>query len=575
MKLEVQWFLSTLVENNLMTVEKGIEVNDLLGGEPDVLTYAQEILNVLCEDASEEEAQNWASQLEEVIVFAQERAAEGAQPPIFEGQTEEAPAEPAVEEQQAPPPPPPPPPKPLNAFDQLKQAVSNQNQIVSKQKAAPRAPSKPKVSAPSPAAAAPKPAKKAETPVSTETCMFDPETLPPMETLDIMEMPDIRNISLMSDAEVAMTMRELLLFLRAYGASDLHISANAPLFIRRAMNLERLDEEWVIPPEDSKRMNEALLTPEQRHKFHEEQDMSFGLEIGRARFRTSLMYQKEGVSGSYRLVPDQILSLEELGFLPGDAKNIKRLLDYTNGLILVTGPLGSGKTTTLAAMIEIANQNREDHIITVEDPIEIVQTSKKCQITQREIGRCTNSYHSALKGALREDPDIIVIGEMHDLETIENAITASETGHLVIGTLHTCDAGNTLNRILDVFPPSQQAQIRAMTAGSLRGVICQRLIPAANGGLTIAYEVLINTIAVANIISEGRIHQLKATMQIGSKAGMCTLDQNLFEKYKAGLITYETALYYMRDSSVINLTKKFYAMNQAKQYAAEAAARKK
>ena len=550
MKLEVQWFLSTLIENNLITIEKGIEINDLLGGDPDVLTYAQEILNVLCQDASEEDAQNWASQLEEVIVFAQEKAAEGEPPPCFAEQT--APAAPEVKQPAPPPVKPAPVPK--------KQPIPP-----------PKRPAPPKKEPSDSSSEAP----KQSAPVSTDTCQFDPETLPPLETMDVMEMPDIRNISMMSDEEVALTMRDLLLFLRAYGASDLHISANAPLFIRRALNLERLDEEWVIPPEDAKRMNEALLTPEQRHKFHVEQDMSFGLEIGHARFRTSLMYQKEGVSGSYRLVPDQILTLEDLGFLPGDAKNIKRLLDYTNGLILVTGPLGSGKTTTLASMIEVANQNREDHIITVEDPIEIVQTSKNCQITQREIGRCTASYHSALKGALREDPDIIVIGEMHDLETIENAITASETGHLVIGTLHTCDAGNTLNRILDVFPPAQQAQIRAMTAGSLRGVICQRLIPAANGGLTIAYEILINTIAVANIISEGRIHQLKATMQIGSKAGMCTLDQNLFEKYKAGLITYETALYYMRDSSVINLTKKFYATNQAKMYAAEAAQKKK
>lgn len=546
MKLEVQWFISTLIENNLITLEKGIEINNALGGEPDVLAFAQQIFDVICENASEDEAKNWASQLEEVIVFAQEKAAEGTPPPGFEKVSEPAP-----------------PQAPLNAFDQLKQAVSNQNQVVSKQKKIVPAPRKAEFAA------------RESRPVSTETCKFDPGTLPPIKTMEITEMPNIRDVSLMTDEEVAVTMRELLLFLRAYGASDLHISANAPLFIRRAMNLERLDPEWVVPPEDAKRLNEALITPEQRHKFHVEQDMGFGLEIGHARFRTSLMYQKEGVSGSYRLVPDQILSLEELGFLPGDAKNIKRLLDYTNGLILVTGPLGSGKTTTLASMIEVANQNREDHIITVEDPIEIVQTSKNCQITQREIGRCTASYHTALKGALREDPDIIVIGEMHDLETIENAITASETGHLVIGTLHTCDAGNTLNRILDVFPPSQQAQIRAMTAGSLRGIICQRLVPAINGGLTIAYEILINTIAVSNIIGEGRIHQLNATMQIGSKAGMCTMDQNLFEKYKAGLISYETALYYMRDTSVINLTKKFYAMNQAKQYAAEAARKRK
>ena len=257
-------------------------------------------------------------------------------------------------------------------------------------------------------------------------------------------------------------MRQLLLALRVYGASDLHLSSNAPAFIRKNLLLERLDPEWVMPDADVVRLNMALLTEEQREQFRRSQDMNIGLQIGKARFRTALMFHKDGMSGAYRLVPDRIMTLEELGFLPADAKNIRRLLDYNNGLILVTGPLGSGKTTTLASMIEVANNTREDHVITVEDPIEIVQKSKGCQITQREIGTCTKSYHAAQKGALREDPDIIVIGEMHDLETIENAITASETGHLVIGTLHTCDAGNTLNRVLDVFPPAQQPQIRAV-----------------------------------------------------------------------------------------------------------------
>jgi twitching motility protein PilT len=237
------------------------------------------------------------------------------------------------------------------------------------------------------------------------------------------------------------------------------------------------------------------------------------------------MQQKDGISGSYRLVPDHICSLEELGFLPRDSATIQKLLDYHNGLILVTGPIGAGKTTTLAAMVNVANEKRTDHIITVEEPIEILQLSKNCSVTQREIGKHTISYHSALKAALREDPDIIVVGEMHDLETIENAITAAETGHLVIGTLHTGDAANTLNRLLDVFPPSQQPQIRAMTAGSLRGIICQKQIPNGMGGIELVYEVLINTQAVSNLVSEGKTYQLKSTMAIGSKQGMFTMDQ--------------------------------------------------
>ena len=491
MQLDAQWFLKTLVDNNIMQVGQGMEINNALGGEPDLMTYAQEVLNRLCAGMSQEDAQNWASQLEQVIVFAQQQAAAGAVPDWGGGQS-------AAQEQ------------------------------------APAQPSGP---------------------------VADVE-------YQAGDIPSLRDVSRMTDEQVADTMRQLLLALRVYGASDLHISSNSPLFIRKNLQLERIDPEWVLPDADVVRLNMALLTEEQRETFRRNQDMNLGLQIGRARFRTALMFHKDGMSGAYRLVPDKIMSLEELGFLPADAKNIRRLLDYNNGLILVTGPLGSGKTTTLASMVEVANNSREAHVITVEDPIEIVQTSKGCQITQREIGSCTNSYHAALKGALREDPDIIVIGEMHDLETIENAITASETGHLVIGTLHTCDAGNTLNRVLDVFPPSQQPQIRAMTAGSLRGIVCQRLIPAANGGLTIAYELLINTIAVANIISEGKIYQLKATMQIGSKAGMCTLDQNLLEKYKAGHITADTALAYMKDTSIIDQIKRLVAVEEAKKLVA-------
>lgn len=485
MQLEAQWFLKTLVDNHIMPVDRGMKINDALGGEPDLMTYAQEVLNRLCAGMSQEDAQNWASQLEQVIEFAQQQAAAGAVPDW----------------------------------------------------------------------GVPDPAVQSREPV-------------PDAVYQSGEIPSLREVSRMTDEQVADTMRQLLLALRVYGASDLHLSSNSPMFIRKNLLIERIDPEWVMPDEDVTRLNMALLTGEQREQFRQGQDMSLGLQIGKARFRTALMFHKDGMSGAYRLVPDSIMSLEELGFLPADAKSIRRLLDYNNGLILVTGPLGSGKTTTLASMVEVANNSREDHVITVEDPIEIVQTSKGCQITQREIGTCTNSYHAALKGALREDPDIIVIGEMHDLETIENAITASETGHLVIGTLHTCDAGNTLNRVLDVFPPSQQPQIRAMTSGSLRGIVCQRLIPAANGGLTIAYELLINTIAVANLISEGKTYQLKATMQIGSKAGMCTLDQNLLEKFKAGHITYETALANMKDSSIIDQLKKIVAVEEAKKLVA-------
>ena len=384
-------------------------------------------------------------------------------------------------------------------------------------------------------------------------------------------LPRLSDISRLSDEEVREKVITLLTSLRELGCSDLHLSAGSPPFVRRLLQIERIDS-YILTAEDAKRLNFALLTEEQQQEFTEAQDMSLALEVGFDRFRVCLMEQKDGVAGSYRLVPGEIKSLEELGFLPRDAENIKRLLDYHNGLILVTGPIGSGKTTTLASMIDVVNDKRQDHVISVEDPIEILQLSKNCQVSQREVGSHTNSYRSALKASLREDPDIIVIGEMHDLETIENAITASETGHLVIGTLHTGNAPNTLNRLLDVFPPSQQPQIRAMTAGSMRGVICQKLVPDGFGGLTLIYEIMLNSMSVANIISEGNSFRLHSTMQTATKQGMCTFDQCMFEKYKLNLISYQAALDYMKDETIIFQLKKEQARRDAAQDAAYSAA---
>jgi len=381
------------------------------------------------------------------------------------------------------------------------------------------------------------------------------------------DLPSLSDTAYLDDSALEERMIYLLSCLRHLGCSDLHISAGSPPFVRRQLIIERIDS-YVLTSEDAERLNLCLLSPERKAFFVKEQDTSFSLEVGSNRFRVCLMYQKDGISGSYRLVPDHICSLEELGFMDRDAATIKRLLDYNNGLILVTGPIGAGKTTTLAAMVNVANEKREDHVITVEEPIEILQMSKKCSVTQREIGKHTISYHSALKAALREDPDIIVVGEMHDLETIENAITAAETGHLVIGTLHTGDAANTLNRLLDVFPPSQQAQIRAMTAGSLRGIICQKQIPNGMGGIELVYEILINSQAVANLVSEGKTYQLKATMAIGSKLGMFTMDQLIMDKFNAGLITYEAALERMQDSESIAQMERMHAMEEAKKLAA-------
>ena len=478
MQLDVQWFVSALLNNNLITADEAKRINRELGGEPDLMTFAQDFLNRITEGLSDEDAQAWMTQIQQVLDYAANQAQTGTPPPEAD----------------------------QFAHDDGGYPVAG-------------------------------PANALGAQVSSE------------EMKEI--FGELRGVGSMSEEQAADYMKRLLLALRDFGASDLHISANAPLFIRKNLELHRIDPEWNIPAEDAEKLTLSLLSEEQRKDFEENQDLNFALEIHPSRFRAALMKQRQGVSASYRIVPDKIHTLEELGFLPDDAKTLERLLDYHNGLILVTGPIGSGKTTTLAALIEIANKKREDHIITVEDPIEIVIPSKKCKVTQRQIGINTNSYRTALKGALREDPDIIVIGEMHDLETIENAITAAETGHLVIGTLPTCDAANTLNRILDVFPPNQQAQIRTMTAGSLRGVVCQKLIKNTSGGLSICYEILMNTLAVSNVISEGKIFQLRASMQIGSKSGMCTIDQNLLALFNANIISYETAFGLMRDQSVI------------------------
>jgi len=328
------------------------------------------------------------------------------------------------------------------------------------------------------------------------------------------------------------------------GVSDLHITGGSRLRIRKHRQIQYLNEQ---PLDDAlaRRINLMMLSANQREQFEKELDLDYALTLTHPeknspmRFRVNLMEQKNGISGVYRIVNDQLMSLEELGFSQVDV--IRRLLDFHNGIILVTGPVGSGKTTTLATLVNDLNQKRKDHIITMEDPIEVIQHSAESIITQREIGRHTLSFHSALKSALREDPDIIVIGEMRDLTTIEMAVTAAETGHLVIATMHTRDAKSTLNRILDVFPPSQQSQIRAMTAGSLRGIICQRQLPGVDGDIALASEILINTNAVANIIRDGKETGLEDAMQSGKRFGMQTMNDSVKNLLEAGKISPEVA----------------------------------
>jgi len=367
-------------------------------------------------------------------------------------------------------------------------------------------------------------------------------------------MPRLEDAEALSDAAVRELMMAALAAARAADASDLDVTAGVPPFLRRWQKIESLGTS-PLSAAAALKLNTALLSEAQREEFLAAKDLSVGLELENGdRYRVNLIFHKEGVGGTYHIVPNRIRTLAELGFLGHES--ISKLLDFHNGLILVTGPTGCGKTTTLAAMVQAINEKRNDHIITLEDPIEFTFQCQGCNVTQRQVGRDTDSYASALKGALREDPDIIVIGELHDLETIEMAITAAETGHLVIGTLHTADAASTLNRLLDVFPPAQQPQIRAMTAESLRGVLCQRLVPRADGnGLVVAHALLVSSPAVGKIIREGRTFHLAGVMQTGSSQGMRTMETAFFDLFTKGLITDELALENIKSRDMLNRLK--------------------
>ena len=347
-------------------------------------------------------------------------------------------------------------------------------------------------------------------------------------------------IGSLDDAALADAMRQLLIDAGKFGASDLHLSAGSKPFLRKHRALTPITEH-ILTDEESLRLNTVLLAEHQKNVFIERRDFDLALALDATnRYRVNLMFHKWGPSGSYRMVPAGIPKLDQLGLRNLEA--IRKLLSHHNGLILITGPVGAGKTTTLAAMVGELNEQREDHIITVEDPIEVVQAPKGCNVTQREVGPHTKSFFTALKGALREDPDVIVIGELRDLETIEMAISASETGHLVIGTMHTSDAATTLNRLLDVFPPAQQTQIRASVAESLRGVVCQRLLPSTDGGLVVACEIMISNTAIQALIREGKTAGLRNTMETGVKEGMCIMENVVLELYQQKKISKETAL---------------------------------
>ena len=335
------------------------------------------------------------------------------------------------------------------------------------------------------------------------------------------------------------TLPELLQQMVSMQGSDLHVTTNTPPTVRVHGKLTRLDQP-VLGPAETKQLAYSVLTDAQKKRFEEtlELDFSFGLK-GLARFRCNMFNQRGSVGAVYRLIPEEIKSFQELA-LPAV---LATLADRPRGLVLVTGPTGSGKSTTLAAMIDKVNRERYEHILTIEDPIEFVHKHKNCLVNQREVHSDTSSFSMALRAALREDPDVVLIGEMRDLETVESALKIAETGHLTFGTLHTNSAMQTINRIIDIFPAGQQGQIRTQLSLVLEGIVCQTLLPKIGGGRVVALEIMIPTPAIRNLIREDKIHQIYSAMQTGQeKVGMQTMNQCLATLYQRKQVTLESAL---------------------------------
>jgi twitching motility protein PilT len=324
------------------------------------------------------------------------------------------------------------------------------------------------------------------------------------------------------------------------GASDLHVAVGSEPVVRVNGRLQRLEEFARLTPDDTQRMLYRILSTEQQKIFETRRQIDISYSIpGLARFRVNVYFQRESLGAAFRLIPAELKTIEQLG-LPSVLK------DFTTkprGLVLVTGPTGSGKSTTLAAVIDEINRTREDHIMTIEDPIEFLHRHKRCIVNQREIGPDATSFAEALRGALRQDPDVILLGEMRDLETIGTALTAAETGHLVFATLHTQDAPSTVDRLIDVFPAAQQEQIRVQIASTLQGIVTQTLLPTADGrGRVAALEVLLPDDAVRNLIRQAKVEQIYSVMQTNTSRGMQTLEQAMLELVRSGKITADLAL---------------------------------
>jgi len=367
-----------------------------------------------------------------------------------------------------------------------------------------------------------------------------PPPPPPPIAEAAVEPPPGLEVAVLRDDSVRSFSRlqEFLGFARARQCSDLHLSSGYPPYVRRFGRFNFLDRP-VMESDEVANLVFPVLSNEQRAHLQEHLNFESALDIeGQGRYRTTVIRQRLGWDATFRVIPSRIFTVAELG-LP---ESVLRLADYRQGMILITGPGGCGKTTTMAAMVDYVNSSRREHIITLERPIECTFESKKAHVTQRQIGTHSASYARALRAALREDPDVILMGEMRDLETISMSITAAETGHLIFATLHTTTAARTISRILDSFPPHQQPQIRTMIAESLRGIICQQLIPRADReGLALAYEILVVTPGISSLIREMKIHQVASAIQTGKRLGMVRMDDSLMELLKQKAVAVEEA----------------------------------
>jgi twitching motility protein PilT len=352
--------------------------------------------------------------------------------------------------------------------------------------------------------------------------------------------------SVLGEGRPDVSVQELLGVLLDMDGSDLHITAGTRPAVRVHGDLKRLESYPVLTPEALRAMIYAILPQKLRERLEQdlELDTSYSLP-GKARFRVNVYFQREAIGAAFRFIPFRIRSLEELG-LPGQISELARL---PRGFVCVTGPTGSGKSTTLAAMVDIVNRERDCHIMTIEDPIEYLHKHRRALVNQRQVGEDTLSFAQGLRHVLRQDPDVILVGEMRDLETVQTALTAAETGHLVFATLHTQDAPQTIDRIIDVFPPHQQQQVRVQLASTLQGVVTQQLLQTWDGkGRVVAAEILVATPAVRNLIREAKVHQIYSMMQAGARHGMRTMDAALATLVMAGSVSFETAIQRCHDT---------------------------